>query len=147
MRTAALARDGVDGLDAVRPHLVEALGGERDHLVLAHAGLQCLVDVLVDAVYHGRRHVQERQLVLALDHACLEHGLLSVAPSRPTSCSANRNGGSTRSIPSGILATPSACKIRLISCAACLNKPALGETAPRMPTMPASDCRSGIHGA
>ena len=66
-------------LDAVRAHLVEALVGQRDDLDLAHPGLERLEDVLVDAVAHGRGHVQQRQLVRALDHARLEHHLLAVA--------------------------------------------------------------------
>ena len=79
VRRAALARDGVDGLDAVRAHLVEPLGGQRHDLVLAHARLERLEDVLVDAVAHGRGHVEQDQLVGALDHARLEHHLLAVA--------------------------------------------------------------------
>ena len=65
----------------------------------------------------------------------------------PASWRAKRNGGSTRSMPSGMSATPSSFRIFLISSAACLKSPAFGDTAPRMPTMPASDCFSGIHGA
>ncbi len=60
--------------------------------------------------------------------------------SSPASCSANRNGGSTTSMPSGMPATPSALRMSRISIAAFLKSPALGDTAPRMPTMPASDC-------
>ena len=37
-------------------------------------------------------------------------------------------------------ATPSASRMSLISCAAFLKRPAFGDTAPRMPTMPASEC-------
>ena len=44
-----------------------------------HAGLQRLGDVLVDAVDHRRRHVEQRQLVDALDLARLQHRLLAVA--------------------------------------------------------------------
>ncbi len=79
MRAATLSRDGVDRLDAVGAHLVQPLRGERHDLVFAHARLERLEDVLVDAVHHGRRHVQERQLVLALEHARLEQYLLAVA--------------------------------------------------------------------
>src|SRR5439155_1089278 len=66
--------------------------------------------------------------------------------STPSSWSANRNGGSTRSMPSGRPATPSALRMSRISSAARLKRPAFGDTAPRMPTMPASDWRSGICG-
>src|SRR5215470_5181703 len=79
VRAAALARDRIDRLDAVRAHLVEALGGQADDLVFARAGLERLEDVLVDAVDHRRRHVEQGQLVLALEHPRLEHHLLAVA--------------------------------------------------------------------
>ncbi len=79
MRRAALTRDGIDGLHAVRAHLVEPLGGQRHDLVLAHPRLEGLEDVLVDAVAHGRGHVEEHQLIGALDHARLQHHLLAVA--------------------------------------------------------------------
>ena len=42
-------------------------------------GLERLEDVLVDAVAHRRRHVEQDELVGALDHARLEHDLLAVA--------------------------------------------------------------------
>src|SRR5215470_2926368 len=79
MRAAALARDRIDRLDAVRAHLVEALGGQADDLVFARAGLERLEDVLVDAVDHRGGHVEQGQLVLALEHPRLEHHLLAVA--------------------------------------------------------------------
>src|SRR5215510_166124 len=79
VRAAALAGDRVDRLDAVRAHLVETLGGQPDDLVLARAGLERLEDVLVDAVDHRRRHVEQGQLVLALEHPRLEQHLLAVA--------------------------------------------------------------------
>jgi hypothetical protein len=78
VRAAALAGDGVDGLDVVGAHLVETLVGEGDDLVLADAGLERLEDILVDAVDHGRRHVEQRELVLALEHARFEQNLLAV---------------------------------------------------------------------
>jgi len=79
VRAAALAGDRVDCLDVVAAHLVETLVGQRHDLVLARARLEGLEDVLVDAVHHRRRHVQQRQLVLALEHARLQHHLLAVA--------------------------------------------------------------------
>src|SRR5882724_38685 len=79
VRAAALAGDRVDGLDVVAAHLVEALVGQGHDLVLARPRLERLEDVLVDAVHHRRRHVQEGQLVLTLEHARLEHHLLPVA--------------------------------------------------------------------
>ena len=83
VRAAALARDRVDGLDVVRAHLVEALVGQRHDLVLARPGLERLEDVLVDAVHHGGSHVEQRQLVLALEHPRLQHHLLAVADLEP----------------------------------------------------------------
>src|SRR5262249_44311034 len=76
---AALARDRVDGFHVVRAHFVEPLVGQRDDLVLARARLERLEDVLVDAIHHRRRHVEQRQLVLALEHPRLEHHLLAVS--------------------------------------------------------------------
>jgi len=78
VRVAALPGDRVDGLDLVRAHLVEPLVGERDDLILPDAGLQRLGDVLVDAVDHGGRLVEQRDLVGALDDARVEHQLLRV---------------------------------------------------------------------
>ena len=79
MRAAALAGDRVDRLDAVGAHLVEARGRERDDLAFLDAGLQRLGDVLVDAVDHRRRHVEQRQLVDVLHFARLQQRLLAVA--------------------------------------------------------------------
>src|SRR5215813_255611 len=79
MGRAALAGDGVDGLYAVRAHLVESLGRQGHDLVLAHPRLERLEDVLIHAVAHGCRHVEEHDLVGALAHAGLQHHLLAVA--------------------------------------------------------------------
>ena len=70
---AALAGDRVDRLDAVRAHLVQALRRERDDLALLHAGLERFGDVLVNAVDHRGGHVEQRDLVDALDLARLQH--------------------------------------------------------------------------
>jgi len=67
--------------------------------------------------------------------------------SMPSFWSANMNGGSTTSMPSGIPATPSRVRMSLISCAACSKSPARGDTAPRMPTMPARQCVASSQGA
>ena len=45
------------------PELVQALVRQRDDLVLPDAGLEHLDDVLVDAVDHGGRLVQQGDLV------------------------------------------------------------------------------------
>ena len=78
MRIAALAGDGVDRLDVVGAHLVEHLVGLGDDVVLAHARLQLLPDHVVDAVDHGGRLVQQRDLVDVLDLARIQHHLLAV---------------------------------------------------------------------
>ena len=78
VRVAPLTGDRVDRLDLVGAHLVEALVGVRDDLVLAHPGLQHLDDVLVDAVDHRRRLVEQDDLVGRLDHPGVEHELLAV---------------------------------------------------------------------
>ena len=91
---------------------------------------------------------EQRQLVLALEHARLEHHLLAVAhldaellereqERRLDHVDAERH---RRRRP-----RPSGC--RLISRAAFSKSPAFGDTAPRMPTMPASDCFAGSRGA
>src|SRR6266852_8996315 len=79
MRAAALAGDGVDGLDAVRSHAVKAPGGERDDLAFLYAGLERLGDVLIHTVDHRRGHVEQRQLVDVLDLPRREQRLLPVA--------------------------------------------------------------------
>ena len=78
VRIAALAGDGVDGLDVVRAHLVEHLVGLGDDVVLAHAGFQLLPDHVVDAVHHGGGLVQQRDLIDVLDLARVQHHLLAV---------------------------------------------------------------------
>ena len=45
--------------------------------------------------HHRRRHVQERELVLALEHPRLEHDLLAVADLDAELLERERNGGST----------------------------------------------------
>ena len=57
--------------------------------------------------------------------------------SMPTFCNANIMGGSMTSTPSGVSATPSACRMDLISSAARLKRPASECTAPRRPSSPA----------
>jgi hypothetical protein len=76
---AALAGDSVDGFDAIGAHLIKAFGRQGDDVVLAYAGLEGLIDVLVHAVNHRRGHIQQRQFVLTLDHPRFEHDLLAVA--------------------------------------------------------------------
>ena len=71
--------DRVDRLDAVGAHAVKPHRRQGDDVVLPDAGLERLGDVEVDAVDHGRRHVEQHQLVDALDLARLQHGLLRVA--------------------------------------------------------------------
>ena len=78
VRVAPLARDRVDRLDLVRPHLVEPLAGEPDDLVLPDAGLEHVDDVLVDAVDHGGGLAQQHDLVHGLDRPGVQHVLLDV---------------------------------------------------------------------
>ena len=67
--------------------------------------------------------------------------------SMPGSCNANSIGGSTTSTPSGMFATPSACRIDLISFAASLNKVRSAPVAPRSPSRPARQWSVRSHGA
>ncbi len=127
VRIAALAGDGVDRLDVVRAHLVEHLVGLGDDVVLAHAGLQLLVDHLIDAVDHGGGLVEQHDLVDVLDLARIEHHLLAVDELQafllqtPTTCR-----GSTRSMPSGMSATPASFSRPAISLACRLHQPVRG---------------------
>ena len=131
VRRAALAGDGVDGLHAVRAHLVEALVGQRHDLVLAHAGLERLVDVLVDAVAHGRGHVEQGQLVGVLDHARLEHDLLAVAHLDAFLLEREEEGRLHHvDARSAFPPRPRATRMSLISRAARSKSPDFGDTAP-----------------
>ena len=78
MGVAALARDRVDPLDELRPHVVEDLIDQADALVLAHPGPHGAVELLVGGVDHRARLVQEQDLVCCLDHAGSLHELLAV---------------------------------------------------------------------
>ena len=83
VRRAAFTRDGVDRLHAFRALRQEIVRCHGHHLAFAHAGLQLRRDLLVGAVDHRRRHVEQHQLVLVLDLARLQHGLLRVAHLEP----------------------------------------------------------------
>ena len=78
VRVAAVARDGVDGLHLLRPHLEEQLVRARDDLVLVDAGPQHPVDLLVDRVDEPGRLVEQRDLLRGLDLARLEHDARAV---------------------------------------------------------------------
>ena len=79
VRIAALAGDGVDRLDVVGAVAIEELVHLGDDVVLAHAGLELLVDQVIGAVDHGGGAVEQRDLVGAFDLARLQHHLLAVA--------------------------------------------------------------------
>ena len=83
VRAAALARDRVDRLHELRPHLEEPGVREPHDVALADARLQRLEDVLVDAVDHRAGLRQQHDLVRALDLACVGHHLLAVAHRDP----------------------------------------------------------------
>jgi hypothetical protein len=83
VRIAALAGDRVDRLDVVGAVAIEELVDLGDDVVLAHAGLQFLVDEVVGAVDHRGGAVQQRDLVGRLDLARLQHHLLAVLDLEP----------------------------------------------------------------
>ena len=60
------------------PWRVEELVDLGDDVVLAHAGLELLVDEVIGAVDHRGGAVEQRDLVGRLDLARLQHGLLAV---------------------------------------------------------------------
>ena len=78
MRVAAVAGNGVHGLDLLRPHLEEQLVRAPDDLVLVHARPEHPVDLLVHRVDEARRLVEECDLVRRLDLARLEHDTRAV---------------------------------------------------------------------
>jgi hypothetical protein len=75
---AALPGDRVDSLDVLGAELVEHLVHEGDAVVLADAGAEELVEVLVGGVHHGGGVGEQADLVAGLDPARLEEGLLPV---------------------------------------------------------------------
>ena len=78
VRVAALARNGVDRLHVVGAVAIEELVDLADDVVLAHAGLELLVDQVIGAVDHGGGAVEQRDLVDVLELARLQHHLLAV---------------------------------------------------------------------
>ena len=78
VRAAALARDRVDALDELRPHVVEDLVDQRDALVLAEPGPHRPVELLVSGVDHHAGLVEQGDLVNGLDHPRLLQQLLAV---------------------------------------------------------------------
>ena len=75
---AALAGDGVDALDVLAAEVVEHLADEADALVLAHAGTEERVQLLVGGVHHGTGLGEEGDLVGGLDATGVEEHLLAV---------------------------------------------------------------------
>ena len=79
VRVAAVAGDGVDRLDLLGAELEQEPLGLGDDLVLADAGAQQRVDLLVDRVDDRGGVVEQRDLVLGLDLARGQHHRLGVA--------------------------------------------------------------------
>jgi hypothetical protein len=73
VRVAAVAGHRVDRLDLLRAKLEEQPLGIGHDLVLADAGAQRAVDLVVDGVDDSRRVVEQRDLVDGLDAARAEH--------------------------------------------------------------------------
>ena len=82
MRVAAVARDGVDRLDLLGAQLEQDLLRARDDLVLVHARAEHPVDLLVDRVDHPAGVVEQRDLLVGLDLARLEHHARAVGDLR-----------------------------------------------------------------
>src|SRR6476646_1415679 len=81
---AAVAGDGVDGLDLFGAELEQALHGHGDDLVFADAGAEHAVDVLVDRVHDRGRVLEQRDLVGGLVRARRQHDGLRVDAFEPT---------------------------------------------------------------
>src|SRR5215218_6676468 len=78
VRVAAVSGDGVDRLALLRAELEEDLHRARHDLVLAHAGPQHSIDLLVDGVHDGSRMLEQRDLLFGFDRARLHHHRLRV---------------------------------------------------------------------
>src|SRR4051812_22736978 len=83
MRAAPLARDCVDVVDVLGAEIEQVVRDVCDELALANAWLQLLRQQLVRAVDHRAGDVQQRDLVLRLDLAGIEHDLLAVSDGDP----------------------------------------------------------------
>ena len=75
---AAIAGDGVDRFDLLRPELEEQLHGPCHDLVLAHTRAQHPVDLVVDAVDDRCCMLEQRDLVCRLDRPGPHHHGLRV---------------------------------------------------------------------
>ncbi|MEJ2287498.1 MAG: hypothetical protein P8Y02_02440 [Deinococcales bacterium] len=75
---AAFAADGVDALHHLAAVAVEEVADEPDQVVLADAGAEVLVEVVVGGVDHAGGVREQADLVDGLDLARLEHHLLAV---------------------------------------------------------------------
>ena len=143
MRRAALARDRVDALHVLRAEVVEGLRDEADRLVLAHAGAQEAVELLVRGIHHRRRLGEQADLVAGLDAPGLHEHLLAVDDLDALAAAARTGSGSSMtSTPSGWSATPNFSSSRLILRASSSAMPASGVNAPRSVEMPARAPRS-----
>lgn len=78
MRRAAFARDGVDALDVLGAEVVQRLGDHPDRFVLADAGSQESVELLVGGIHHRRGLREQPDLVTGLDASSLHEDLLTV---------------------------------------------------------------------
>jgi hypothetical protein len=78
VRTAALAGDGVHALDVLRSELEEHAVRDRDTLVLADAGPEVPVELVVGGVDHRAGGCEQCDLVLGLDLPDLLHQRLAV---------------------------------------------------------------------
>ena len=83
MRIAALARIGIDRLNLIRTHLVKPLRRAGDDIGFAHSGFQLFEYLIINAIDHGRRLVQQHDFIDVLDLALIQHGLLRVAHLQP----------------------------------------------------------------
>ena len=140
VRAAALAGDRVDAFDVLRPEIVEHLGDQPDGLVLAHAGLHRLVQIVVRRIDHRRGMRQQRDLVLRLDLARVRHQLLAVDDGQPFLLQREQDRRLDHVDADRLLVQAAHLELDAgSSCATSSARPISGDIAPRISGMPARD--------
>ena len=139
VRAAALAGDRVDALDVLRPHLVEPRRDQRHGVVLAHARLHRLVEVVIRGVHHAGRMRQQRDLVLRLDLARVRHQLLAVDDVQAFLLRGQRHRRLDDVDADRLLCRPRDSSSMRILRATSSERPISGVIAPRISGMPARE--------
>src|SRR3984893_1745239 len=78
MRIAAFAGNGIHSFNIFRTQIVENFADQTHGFVLAHPGFHGSVQLIVGSVDHHGRSVEQLNLILGFNNACVGHELLSV---------------------------------------------------------------------